>query len=91
METRQERAQATRKQAAFFNQFEQQSARDFLYFALERYEQTGVSELTRSRMPDLIKMSGLGTTRDASRAFGGSAVNVLAAFKQLQHQLYHCA
>jgi type I restriction enzyme R subunit len=42
-------------------------------------------------MPDLIKMSGLGTTRDASRAFGGSAVNVLAAFKQLQHQLYHCA
>jgi len=52
---------------------------------------TRVSELTRGRMPDLIKMTGLGTTRDASGAFGGSAVNVLAAFKQLQHQLYHCA
>jgi len=91
METRCKRAQATRRQAAFFNQFEQQPARDFLYFALDRYEQTGVSELTRGRMPDLIKMSGLGTTRDASRAFGGSAVNVLTAFKQLQHQLYHCA
>jgi len=33
-------------------------------------------------------MSGLGTTRDASRAFGGSPANVLAAFRQLQHELY---
>ena len=41
----------------------------------------------RDRMPGLIKMSGLGTTRDASRIFGGSAANVLTAFRQLQHEL----
>lgn len=91
METRRVRAEATRANRAFFNQFEQQPARDFLHFVLNRYEETGVSELGRDRMPGLIKMSGLGTTRDASRIFGGSAANVLTAFRQLQHELYHCA
>jgi len=91
METRRKRAEATRKNSAFFEQFEQQPARDFLNFVLGRYEETGITELSRSRMPALIELSGLGTTRDASRAFGGKAVNVLSAFKQLQHQLYHCA
>ncbi|MEA3640656.1 MAG: DEAD/DEAH box helicase family protein [Lamprobacter sp.] len=89
METRRARAQTTRDNSDFFNQFDQQPARDFLHFVLNRYEETGVSELARDRMPGLIKMSGLGTTRDASRAFGGSPTNVLAAFRQLQHQLYH--
>jgi len=55
---------------------------------LNRYEETGVAELARDRMPGLIKMSGLGTTRDASRAFGGSPANVLAAFRRLQQELY---
>jgi len=91
METRRARAEATRKNTAFFEQFEQQPARDFLNFVLGRYEETGVSELARDRMPALIELSGLGTTRDASRAFGGKAINVLSAFKQLQHELYHCA
>jgi type I restriction enzyme, R subunit len=91
METRRVRADATRANSAFFNQFEQQPARDFLHFVLNRYVETGVSELARDRMPGLIKMSGLGTTSDASRAFGGSAANVLTAFRQLQHELYHCA
>lgn len=91
METRRARADATRANSSFFEKFEQKPARDFLYFVLNRYEETGVAELARDRMPGLIKMSGLGTTRDASRAFGGSPANVLAAFRQLQHQLYHCA
>jgi type I restriction enzyme R subunit len=91
MATRRARVQATRANSAFFDQFEQQPARDFLHFVLNRYEETGVAELARDRMPGLIKMFGLGTTRDASRAFGGSPANVLAAFRQLQHQLYHCA
>ncbi len=90
METRRARAAATRKNTKFFEQFEQQPARNFLNFVLGRYEDTGITELSRSRMPALIELSGLGTTRDASRAFGGKAVNVLSAFKQLQHQLYHC-
>lgn len=90
MEKRRTRAEATRANTAFFEQFDQKPARDFLYFVLNRYEETGVSELARDRMPGLIKMSGLGTTRDASQAFGGSPANVLAAFRHLQHELYHC-
>ncbi|MCU7960139.1 MAG: DEAD/DEAH box helicase, partial [gamma proteobacterium symbiont of Bathyaustriella thionipta] len=91
METRRIRAETTRNNHAFFNQFEQQPARDFLHFVLNRYEETGVPELARERLPGLIKMSGLGTTRDASRAFGGSASHVLKAFRELQYQLYHHA
>jgi len=90
MATRRIRAAATRANSTFFDQFEQKTARDFLYFVLNRYEKTGVSELARDRIPGLIELSGLGTTRDASRAFGGSANQVLTAFRQLQHELYHC-
>lgn len=88
MQTRRVRAEATRANREFFDQFEQQPARDFLDFVLNRYEETGVSELARDRMPGLIQMSELGTTRDASRAFGGSPTNVLVAFRQLQHELF---
>lgn len=89
MQKRRARAEAIRANTAFFAKFAQQPARDFLYFVLNRYEETGVSELARDRMPGLIKMSGLGTTRDASQAFGGSPAKVLAAFRSLQHELYH--
>ena len=89
MQKRRARAEATRAKTAFFARFDQQPARDFLDFVLSRYEETGVSELSRDRIPGLIKMSGLGTTRDASQAFGGSPANVLAAFRDLQHELYH--
>ncbi|MBN2684356.1 MAG: hypothetical protein JXR40_03680 [Pontiellaceae bacterium] len=58
---------------------------------LNRYEQTGEGELARDRMPGLIQLSGLGTTRDISQAFGGNAAMVLSAFRELQQQLYHCA
>jgi len=91
METRRQRAEATRADQTFFDQFEQQPAKDFLNFVLNRYEESGVSELARDRIPGLIELSGLGTVRDASHAFGGSPNNVLAAFKQLQHQLYYHA
>ena len=88
METRRVRAESTRKNSIFFDQFEKQPARDFLHFVLNRYEETGVSELARDRIPGLIELSGLGITRDASRAFGGGAANVLTAFRELQHEIY---
>ncbi len=91
MATRWERAEATRSNEDFFNAYTEQRARDFLDFVLNRYEQTGEGELSRERMPSLIQLSGLGTTRDVSQAFGGSAANVLTAFRDLQQQLYHCA
>ncbi len=89
MATRKARAEKVRHNADFFAQYQQQKAQDFLHFVLDRYEQTGVTELSRDRIPTLIELSGLGTTKDASIAFGGKATHLLDAFKQLQHQLYY--
>ncbi|WCR43146.1 DEAD/DEAH box helicase family protein [Stutzerimonas stutzeri] len=89
MATRKSRAEAVRANNVFFDQYQQEKAKQFLHFVLTRYEQTGVTELARERLPALIELSGLGTTKDASMVFGGKPAQLLAAFKQLQHQLYH--
>ncbi|MEG2567970.1 MAG: type I restriction-modification enzyme R subunit C-terminal domain-containing protein, partial [Acinetobacter sp.] len=89
MATRKSRAEAVRANNDFFDQYQQEKAKQFLHFVLNRYEQTGVTELARERLPALIELSGLSTTKDASMAFGGKPAQLLAAFKQLQHQLYH--
>jgi type I restriction enzyme R subunit len=91
MSTRHHRAEAVRSNQEFFGQYQQDKAKNFLRFVLNRYEQTGVTELSRERLPALIELSGLGTTKDASQAFGGKPAHLLEAFKQLQHQLYHTA
>jgi type I restriction enzyme, R subunit len=89
MATRKTRADNVRGNKAFFNQFKQEKAKQFLHFVLNRYEKTGSTELSRERLPALIELSGLGTTKDASNAFGGKPIQLLAAFKQLQQQLYY--
>lgn len=89
MATRKSRAEAVRANDAFFDQYQQEKAKQFLHFVLNRYEKTGVTELARERLPALIELSGLGTTKDASMAFGGKPAHLLDAFKQLQHKLYH--
>lgn len=91
MATRKSRAEGVRANNAFFDQYQQDKAKQFLHFVLNRYEQTGVTELARERLPALIELSGMGTTKDASMAFGGKPAQLLAAFKQLQHQLYHAS
>ncbi|WP_337047720.1 EcoAI/FtnUII family type I restriction enzme subunit R [Serratia liquefaciens] len=88
MATRRSRAEAVRTNNAFFDQYKEEKAKQFLHFVLKRYEQTGTTELARESLPALIELSGLGTTKDASMAFGGKPAQLLAAFKQLQHQLY---
>ena len=89
MATRKSRADAVRANNAFFEQYQHEKAKQFLHFVLNRYEQTGTTELARERLPMLIELSGLGTTKDASNAFGGKPTYLLAAFKQLQQQIYH--
>lgn len=89
MATRKARADKVRSDSAFFGQYQQEKAQEFLHFVLNRYEQTGSTELSRQRLPALIELSGLGTTKDASNAFGGKPAFLLAAFKQLQQQLYY--
>ncbi|MBF4269985.1 DEAD/DEAH box helicase, partial [Vibrio anguillarum] len=82
MATRKARADQVRTNSAFFNQYQQEKAKQFLHFVLNRYEQTGSTELSRERLPALIELSGLGTVKDASTAFGGKPAYLLAAFKQ---------
>lgn len=89
MATRKARADNVRSNTAFFSQYQQEKAKQFLHFVLNRYEQVGSTELSRQRLPALIELSGLGTTKDASQAFGGKPIQLLAAFKQLQQQLYY--
>jgi type I restriction enzyme R subunit len=89
METRKARAEKVRSNTEFFSQYQQSKAKEFLHFVLHRYEQVGSTELARQRLPALIELSGLGTTKDASEAFGGKPTQLLAAFKQLQQQLYY--
>ena len=89
MATRKVRADKVRTNNAFFNQYRQEKAQHFLHFVLNRYEKTGSTELSRAHLPTLIELSGLGTVKDASTAFGGKPAYLLAAFKQLQQQLYH--
>lgn len=89
MSTRKVRADNVRVNSAFFSQYPQEKAQQFLHFVLNRYEQTGSTELSRKRLPALIELSGLGTTKDAFNAFGGKPAYLLTAFNQLQQQLYH--
>jgi type I restriction enzyme R subunit len=89
MATRKARADNVRSNTAFFSQYQQEKAKQFLHFVLNRYEKVGSTELSRQRLPALIELSGLGTTKDASQAFGGKPIQLLAAFKQLQQQLYY--
>lgn len=89
MATRKSRADAVRANSAFFDQYKQEKAKQFLHFVLNRYEQTGATELARERLPVLIELSGLGTVKDATMVFGGKPAYLLAAFKHLQQQLYH--
>ncbi|CAM6883164.1 MULTISPECIES: EcoAI/FtnUII family type I restriction enzme subunit R [Enterobacteriaceae] len=89
MATRKSRVEALRSDTVFFAQYPQESANKFLHFVLSRYEKIGVMELSRERLPALIELSGVGTIKDASIAFGGKPAFVLAAFKQLQLHLYH--
>lgn len=88
MATRKSRAGSVRANDIFFSQYPQEKAQQFLHFVLNRYEHTGSTELSRERLPALIELSGLGTVKDASNAFGGKPAYLLTAFKQLQQQLY---
>lgn len=85
--TRAERADATKKQNIFFEEYENEKAQQFLYFVLERYKKDGIEELKRDKLSELIHLNGLGTTKDAAKVFG-NANNLINAFYQLQEVMY---
>ncbi len=85
--TRTQRAVHTKEDKAFFSIYENLIAQDFFLFVLERYEVDGIKELKRERLGALVELKNLGTTKDASRVFGGLQ-NLIDAFYKLQEHLY---
>lgn len=91
MATRKTRADLVRRNKAYFEQYSRKEAKEFLEFVLKRYEKAGTTELSREMLPTLVELSGLGTTKDVASAFGGGAIHLLEAFKNLQLELYRVA
>lgn len=87
MITREERVETMNNNDKFFNHFEKEPAQNFLHFILKRYQMDGIRELKRDRLGDLIRLSNLGTTREASALFGGTK-QLTEAFYDLQENLY---
>ena len=75
MKTRHDRAQNVRDNTLFFAKFPDLKVENFLHFVLNRYEESGISELARDHLPALIDLSPIGTTADAINAFGGNPVH----------------
>jgi len=87
MITREERVETMNNNDKFFNHFEKEPAQNFLHFILKRYQMDGIRELRRDRLGELIRLSSLGTTREASALFGG-VEQLTEAFYDLQENLY---
>lgn len=88
MKTRHDRAQNVRDNTLFFAKFPDLKVENFLHFVLNRYEESGISELARDHLPALIDLSPIGTTADAINAFGGNPVHLWNAVSELQFHLY---
>jgi type I restriction enzyme R subunit len=85
--TRKQRASTTKENEQFFEIYENLKARDFLKFVLERYELDGIKELKREKLANLVELNNLGTTKDASKVFGGLQ-KLVDAFYKIQELLY---
>ncbi|WP_417814409.1 type I restriction-modification enzyme R subunit C-terminal domain-containing protein [Thalassospira alkalitolerans] len=83
------REEAVRANNALFDQYKQEKTKQFLHFFLNRCGQTGTTELACKRLLPKMEICRIGTSKDAFMEFGDKPPQLLAAFKQLQHQLYH--
>lgn len=87
MISRHERSEQVANNSSYFNSYHQQKAKDFLYFILKRYEEDGIKELDRDKLPQLVKLAQLGTPKETGDYFGGMH-NLIKAYYDLQQQLY---
>lgn len=85
--TRRQRTLPVKNDQAFFDGYEQEKARRFLQFVLERYEQDGFTELNRDKLPQLIRLNQLGTPKEAAALFGGIEL-LIEAYYTIQKRIY---
>lgn len=84
-----ERVLLTKGNQAFFEQYKDQRAKNFLYFILDQYERFGVQELDTENLSKLIQKSQFaGNRQEAVKAFGGKLENIQTAFLDLQKIMF---
>jgi type I restriction enzyme R subunit len=87
MITRQQRSTQVKNDKVYFDGYEQEKARRFLQFILDRYEKDGFTELGRDKLPQLIQLNNLGTAKEAANYFGGIE-KLVKAYYDIQTKLY---
>lgn len=85
--TRSQRADRTKSKKVFFEVYQNDKAKNFLYFVLDRYKKDGIDELKRDKLSQLVQLNGLGTTQDAAKVFGNTE-KLINAYYDLQKLMY---
>ena len=86
IKTRDERALSV-KNSAYLEKYQNEKAKEFLEFILDRYTKDGVKELEANNLPSLVSLSKMGVVREVASNFGGIPQLKEEYFK-LQEELY---
>ncbi|MDE5020824.1 DEAD/DEAH box helicase, partial [Francisella tularensis subsp. holarctica] len=70
----------------FIQQLQNDKAREFILFVLDKYKKDGVVELEQKSLPSLVELSGLGTVSELANVFGGMA-QLKESYFQLQREI----
>lgn len=86
IKTRDERALSV-KNSKYLEKYQNEKAKEFLEFILDRYTKDGVKELEANNLPSLVSLSKMGVVREVASNFGGIPQLKEEYFK-LQEELY---
>ncbi len=86
IKTRDERALSVRN-SEFLEKYQNEKAKEFLEFILDRYTKDGVKELEANNLPSLISLSNMGVAREVASNFGGIP-KLKEEYYGLQEELY---
>ncbi|MFA9373841.1 MAG: EcoAI/FtnUII family type I restriction enzme subunit R, partial [Poseidonibacter sp.] len=86
IKTRDERALSV-KNSKYLEKYQNEKAKEFLEFILDRYTKDGVKELEVNNLPSLIKLSNIGVAREVASNFGGIP-QLKEEYYKLQEAIY---
>jgi len=70
-----------------FSQYQDLKAKEFLEFLLEKYQQNGVNEISKSNLQGLVQLFKKGSVPEIAGYFGGGE-KLREAYYELQRELY---
>jgi len=86
LKTRDERALSV-KSSKYLEKYQNEKAKEFLEFILDRYAKDGIKELDENNLPFLINLSHMGIAREVASNFGGIP-QLKQEYYELQEELY---